>query len=130
MRLITSSPTHLPELTGFDRILPVAHFHGSYLPFLAVKDEFLAGDGLGAFREMDMAHLAVDFGAERGGDPMQARGGDFLDVAFFNFLLEPFELACQDLPAFVALAEDALGGRLGLGGAEVGDLELMAGGST
>ena len=72
-----------------------------------------------------MAHFPVNFGPERGGDAVQARGGDFLEVAFFNFLLNPFELAGQDLPAFVALAEDAFGEALGLGGAEVGDLELM-----
>jgi len=37
-----------------------------------VINEFLGGHGLGAFREMDMAQLAVDFGAERGGDGGQA----------------------------------------------------------
>ena len=74
---------------------------------------------------MDAAHLAVDFGAERGGNGVEARGRDFLEVAFFDFLLHPFELAGEDLPAFVALAEDAFGEGLGLGGAEVGDFELM-----
>ena len=77
------------------------------------------------FGEVHRSHLAVDLGAERGGDGVQARGGDFLEVALFDFLLEALELAGEDFPALVALTEDALGEALGFGGAEVGDFELV-----
>ena len=92
---------------------------------MSVINKFLGGNGLGAFREMDMAHFPVDFGAERGGDGVQAGGGDFLQVTLVNFLLQFFKLTTEDFPAFVALAEDALGQILGLGGAEIGNFKLM-----
>ena len=72
-----------------------------------------------------MAHLAIDFSTERGGDGVQARGRDFLEIAFLNLILEFFKLPGQHFPALVTLAEDPLGERLGFGGAKVGDLELM-----
>ena len=112
--------------TGFYRILPVTGIlQVSDGPFVCVMDEFLLGDMPGRFGEMDRLDFTVDLGAERGGDGVQTGGGDFLEVAFIDLLLEAFELAGEDLPALVALAEDPLGQPLGLGGAEVGDFELV-----
>ena len=74
---------------------------------------------------MHPARLPVDFRAQRGGNAMQPGSGNFLEIPFFDFLLQLFKLPGEHLPAFVALAKDALGQPLRLRGAEVGDLELM-----
>ena len=92
---------------------------------MSVNDVFRRGDALRGFGEMNVAHLPVDLGAKLGGETVQPRGGDFLQIAFLDFLFDPLELPGEGLLTLVALTEDALGEGLGFGGTEVGDLELM-----
>ena len=77
------------------------------------------------FGEMDMASLPFNFGPELSGDGVEAGGGDFLQIAPGDFLLEALELGGEHPPAFMPLTEDDFGQGLGFGGAEIGNLELM-----
>lgn len=97
----------------------------SSLPLVFVDDEFLRGNVLGGFREIQVSNFAIDFGAQLGRDGVEARSGNFLQVAGGDFRLETFELCGERLPALVAFAKNAIGKGLGFRGTEVLNLELV-----
>jgi hypothetical protein len=105
------------------------HLVASGVPFGDVDSTFGIGDGIGPFTELEGRGrsdcFGADLGAQLGGDAVEAGGGDFLEVAALNLLLDAPQLGSQLAPAFVPRAEGRLEERLGLGGAEVVDFELM-----
>lgn len=119
----------LREAVGGDLCLPIftstGISSGSGLPLVCVVNEFLGGDIFGGLSETETGSFPLDLGAQLGGNAVQARGGNLLQVAFGDFLFDLFEVSGEDLPALMALAEDALREGLGFGRAKVLDVKLM-----
>src|SRR5690348_11768585 len=109
----------LPIFTDFYR-LPVSSGPGVF-----AKDALLERDVSGGLAKMHVADQAPNLGPERQGNVVEAGGGNFLQVAPVNFVFEFLELAGEALPALLASAKNAQSQRLGFGGTQVGDGELV-----
>src|SRR5690348_4283042 len=111
---------------GLYRFLPI--FTGlpvSSGPVVFAKDTLLERDVSGGFAEMHVAGEAPNLVPERQGNVVEAGGRNFFQVAPVNFVFEFFELTGEAFPALLASAKNAQSQRLGFGGAQVGDGELV-----
>ena len=100
--------------------------HESGFPLVFEEDPLRSGNVAGGFGELDGAvAIALDLGPQPGGEAEQLGDGHSLQVAFFNFVLEAFQVGGEFPPAVGARAEDGFDEVLGLGGAEVLDFVLI-----